>query len=165
MRNEIWRSVVDYEGLYEVSNQGRIRSLLSDNRRILKQNPDTYGYMGVNLCKSGVKKHYTHVMVASAFLGPRPKGKQVCHGPAGIKINIVKNLSYGSSSENGLDRRRDGTAGCRVLRSDGIVFTNARAASEYMNKNHGAIYHACNGTYDSAYGFTWSYIGEADADK
>lgn len=159
--SEEWRPVVGYENRYEVSDKGKVRSLLSGKRRELKQNPDTHGHLAVNLyngSRATVKKNYTHVMVAASFIGPRPKGKQVCHGPLGIKVNTIRNLYYGYPSENGLDRRRDNTAGRRVFRSDGITFPNAKAAADEMNKAHSAIYYACEGKRKTAYGYKWEYI-------
>ena len=157
--NEKWKAIIGYEGRYVVSNTGRIKSLVTG--KFLKQNPDSYGHLGVNLysgSRESVKKRYVHVMVAEAFIGSRPKGKQVCHGKLGIKVNSASNLSYGSPSKNGLDRRRDGTAGRRVIRSDGVVFHNANFAAETMGVAHSAIYAVCKGERNSAYGFTWEYV-------
>lgn len=82
---EIWRPVKNYEGLYEVSNFGRVRScgrmifksngvVQNRNSKIRKQVPTRTGYLQVNLSKNNIQKMVTvHKLVAQAFL-PNPKG-------------------------------------------------------------------------------------------
>ena len=71
---EIWRPVVGYEGLYEVSNMGNIKSLgngKSNNskERIMKPFDNGNGYLHVHLCKDGKDKNYKiHRLVAQAFI-------------------------------------------------------------------------------------------------
>lgn len=121
--SEQWLPVVGYAGLYEVSDQGRVRSVghWANSKpgvrklirgRVLRLNPaHRGGYLLVTLSKQG-KKHHCMVshLVAEAFIGPRPEGLNVLHGPLGNKVNTVSNLSYGTQIKNtGEDRRRDGT--------------------------------------------------------
>jgi hypothetical protein len=120
--NEEWRSVVGWEGLYEVSDLGRVRSLdrivsYRDGRvrkysgKVLCPGTLKHGYLLVVLSDAGRKESRTvHSIVAEAFLGTRPPGKQIRHGPDGPSVNTVKNLCYGTVSENQMDRHRDGTA-------------------------------------------------------
>lgn len=130
MAEEQWRPVVGYEGLYEVSDQGRVRSLdkvvnlpADGGRhpspysryakgRVLKPCPTSRGYLSVALYRDNrPKSHLVQHLVTTAFLGPRPEGMQVCHGPAGKGDNSLVNLCYGTASKNnGEDKRRDGTA-------------------------------------------------------
>ena len=119
---ELWLPVVGFEGLYEVSNHGRVRSL----HRIVKHRHGgerrwkgrmmalticrTTGYRQVGLNKDGERKTFTvHQLVAAAFFGPCPEGLYVRHGPAGPLDNSVENLSYGTRSEIEQDKKRDGT--------------------------------------------------------
>lgn len=122
---EEWRPVVGYEGHYEVSSLGRVKSV---SRVVMRKNgnPQTIrervltpyvnrrGYTWATLSKgSGTTQRSikVHALVAAAFLGPRPEGNHVLHGPNGISDNSVSNLSYGTQSENlGRDRARDGTS-------------------------------------------------------
>lgn len=110
---EQWRPVVGYEGLYEVSDLGRVRSLprYGTIGKLLK--PGTAkrgGYLYVNLCRDGRPLNRTiHVLVAEAFLGPRPEGFDVRHLD-GNRLNCARaNLAYGTRSENNLDAVRHGT--------------------------------------------------------
>lgn len=119
--HEFWRPVVGFEGFYEVSDLGRVRSV---NRtvathsgalrfyrgKLLKLRPNVVGgHLYVSLKKQG--KHFTptvHSLVLAAFVGPRPEGLQCCHGPKGKTCNELNNLSWGTPLKNsGEDKRRD----------------------------------------------------------
>jgi NUMOD4 motif/HNH endonuclease len=109
---ERWLPIADYEGLYEVSDLGRVRSLPRRHAggRVLK--PCYSGPVAkVNLSRDGRNWTFSiHVLVARAFLGPCPDGHEVCHGPAGRRDNRLVNLSYGTRLKNNSeDKRRDGT--------------------------------------------------------
>ena len=120
-RAERWKPVNGYEGIYEVSNHGRVRSVdrtvtRSDGQvhrykgNILRTPLNQRGYQVVNLCIQGKSKvHSVHSLVAEAFIGTRSECMEVCHND-GIKTNNrVDNLRYGTSSENMLDNVRHGT--------------------------------------------------------
>ena len=71
---EVWKPIKGYEGLYEVSNIGRVRSLRNNHgnyrEKILKQQDNGDGYLQVTLYKDGKAKHFTvHRLVAMAFCG------------------------------------------------------------------------------------------------
>ena len=67
--NEIWLSIEGYEGLYEVSNMGRVKSLKFGKYKILKQRKRPNGYLFVTLCKEGkIKNCSVHRLVGNAFL-------------------------------------------------------------------------------------------------
>ena len=105
--NEVWNPVVGYEGLYEVSNLGRVRGL--QRGKILKQKKDRHGYVVVILSKKGKKKDKrVHRLVLEAFVGPLPDGMVTRHLDGDPLNNNISNLQYGSSSENNLDTVRHG---------------------------------------------------------
>ena len=119
---EQWRPVRGYEGIYEVSSHGRVRSVdrvvtRSDGqvRRFkgkVRSTPllQQTGYPFVNLCIQGKCQVRTvHSLVAEAFIGPRPEGAEVCHNDGNPANNRVDNLRYGTSSDNALDKVRHGT--------------------------------------------------------
>jgi hypothetical protein len=166
---EIWRDVYGYEGLYQVSNLGRVRSLdrvvpdaRCGSRRFkgkamkLTRGP---AYLCLSLWKQGVRHtHTVHQLVANAFLGSRPVSMEICHGPKGQFVNTVSNLSYGTSKQNSLDMRRDSThTGVRVLRSDGKQYTNMCIAAENVSCHNSQICMVCKGKVKTAGGFGWSY--------
>ena len=114
---EEWRPVVGFEGNYEVSDLGRVKSFAQRNNpgRIMKQQlGKPYPYWRVCLSKNGQQfMKFVHVLVAEAFIGPRPSGCQVRHGPLrnpdGSVNNSLTNLSYGTPAQNQADTERDGT--------------------------------------------------------
>ena len=108
---EEWRPVVGYEGRYEVSNAGRVRSLPGGRRRaiILKQQLIRHGYKRVHLCIGpAAPYHRVHNLVAAAFLGPRPDNMEVDHRDFNPANNVLSNLEYVTKGEN---KRRSYKAG------------------------------------------------------
>jgi hypothetical protein len=172
---EKWRAIYGYTGRYEVSNLGRVRSLdrRSTDRlgrsyrlrgKILRPGRTKSGHYTVALCKNANPlSQYVHILVAKAFLGPRPEGLIVSHGRAGCADNRLSNLSYATSSQNnGLDRWRDGTMqnARPVRRSDGIVYTSMTQAATRNGIYPSHIHNAIHGTRhaETAGGFRWEYI-------
>ena len=125
MMAEIWAPIAGFEGLYEVSSEGRVRSLprLSSGRskignpvvrslggRVLAAHPAGKGYLSVCLSKDGnVTQVYVHRCVALAFLGHIPHGMEVCHRDGLKTNNRVSNLRYDTPVGNNADKRLHGT--------------------------------------------------------
>lgn len=118
---ERWKPVKGYEGIYEASSHGRIRSVdrvvtYSDGRvrrcrgKVLRTHLDRYGYEVVGLCNQGRQKTRTvHSLVAEAFIGARPEGMEVCHNDGSKTNNHLGNLRFDTQSENAFDRVKHGT--------------------------------------------------------
>lgn len=109
---EIWMAIPGWDGLYEVSDLGRVWSVPRRGVRggFVNPSPDPRGYLRVTLCRNGTHvKRRVHQLVAEAFIGPRPPGHEVRHGPGGKSDNRSVNLSYGTSQDNSDDMIRDGT--------------------------------------------------------
>ena len=106
-QKEVWLPVPEYEGLYDVSNLGRIRSYhnfgyeLKREPRIITPSKERYGYLQITLCKQGKHKQTKiHLIVANAFMSPNPGGHQIDH-KNGIKTdNRVSNLEWVTPKEN-----------------------------------------------------------------
>lgn len=110
---EQWRDVVGYEGYYQVSDHGRVRSLPGGYRagRVLTGGLSQLGYRRHVLCRDGTRRTITtHVLVARAFLGAPPDGTEVCHWNDVHDDNRLANLRYGTKFDNQADRRRNGRA-------------------------------------------------------
>ena len=108
---ETWLPVVGFEGHYEVSDQGRVKTLKTDvatGGRILKpQVIARYYYVG--LWKNGkLKQSRLHRLVLLAFVGPCPEGMECLHGPGGKFDNRLSNLRWGTKSENMQDHVASG---------------------------------------------------------
>jgi len=119
-----WRSVVGYEGLYELSSDGRVRSIASSTQwsrwrdyggRELKQATKRNGYRQVTLFRKGKgESALVHTLVLEAFVGPRPQGAQACHGDGNRANNLVINLRWDTVKANHSDKIKHGT----VLRGE-----------------------------------------------
>lgn len=127
--NEEWRAVVGFEGSYEVSDHGRVRSLdrIETFNRIIWQTGETCtvsrrhkgtllvpekvklsGYLRVQL--GNIKKIYVHALVLTAFTGPAPDSTECCHGDGDRTNNYHSNLRWGARIENVADMIKHGTA-------------------------------------------------------
>jgi len=103
---EQWRPIPGFEGLYEASNLGRVRS----PRTILKQRLSNKGYPVVELSKDGrSRESLVHRQVLSAFQGGPPPGNECRHLNGIPTDNRIENLAWGSRSENTVDQIAHGT--------------------------------------------------------
>jgi len=118
---EVWRDVIGYEGLYQVSDDGNVRSLerlmasrtaagVRIVRKVLRQGTNNQGRLQVALSKLGVVTRFqVHRLVLEAFTGPCPAGLETCHWDGDHTNNRINNLRWGTRSSNRDDARRHGT--------------------------------------------------------
>lgn len=126
MSREEWRNIPGWEGLYVVSNLGRVRSLdrtivkkvsrngrmatIQRKGRIISQSLDSHGYSMLNLCAGGKRRAaLVHHLVLIAFVGPKPEGMECRHLDGRRSNNRLENLSWGTALENAADKKRHGT--------------------------------------------------------
>ncbi len=107
--SEVWKDIPGYEGHYQVSNLGRIKSLKGNKIKILKSVSMKIGYTSVGLSLNGeVKLHYVHRLVAGLFID-KPKGKTVVNHLDGIKNNNQSsNLEWVTKAENEIHAYENG---------------------------------------------------------
>lgn len=97
---ERWKVIPETDGKIMVSDHGRMRSLLRDDR-ILKATPDTKGYLRVSVTIHREKKHFkVHREVAKAFLEEKPGKTQVNHIDGNKQNNVASNLEWVNNIEN-----------------------------------------------------------------
>ena len=118
---EQWRAIPGYEGRYEVSDQGRVRSVdrvvVASNGavrrlpgRMLKAYKQRYWLVSLAATADHPPRHpRVHVLVLSAFVGPRPEGQMGRHLDDDVDNNALPNLAWGTNSDNMLDAVRNGT--------------------------------------------------------
>ena len=173
MREE-WRPLIGYEGLYEVSNRGNMKSLnyrRTGKEGILKAVKDKDGYLRVQLWKDGKRKMYAvHRLVAQAFL-PNPNNLPIInHKDENKQNNKVENLEWCSISYNNTYNDRDKKVAEKlskpVIAIDKITglileFPSTQEAARHLRISQSHIWECCKGKRKSCGGFYWMY---ADAD-
>ena len=111
-----WRTIVGYEGVYQVSDLGEVRGLDRHDSlnkkirgRVLKQSL-AGNYLAVTLCRHGQPNQvYVHQLVAEAFCGARPTGMVACHGNGNARDNRAANLRWATPKQNSADAMAHGT--------------------------------------------------------
>lgn len=137
---EVWKDIDGYEGLYQVSNLGRIRSLYKRRKDVeFLKFTDCHGYKIVGLCKNKKQMSFrVHRIVASAFLPNPNNNPQVNHINGDKTDNRAVNLEWCTQSanmrhayENGLEKANTVPAheAKRVLTEEQV-----RAVRELLNK-------------------------------
>lgn len=108
--HEQWRPVPGYEGDYEVSTFGRVRSHKRRAPRVLSGTVRRGGYIRVQLWRGSTPDYFgVHQLVLRAFVGPRPDGAVTRHLNGDPSDNRLANLAYGTVRENNRDTVRHGT--------------------------------------------------------
>lgn len=186
MEKEIWKDVKEYEGLYQISNFGRIKSTQRTKRfnlnpeityikkeKILKTQVNRYGYEFLRAKKDGAKRSFTiHRKVALAFI-PNPENKPFVNHINGIKTdNRVENLEWVTASENinhaiktKLKKFKKGKEhhNYKIVIQYGKngEFIRKWAGFHEINRELGYdcrnIYACANRVQHTAYGFVWRY--------
>ena len=151
---EEWRPVVGYEGLYEVSDLGRVRSSYFKRTKILKPVFKGRGYPAVNLYKDRVATQVTlHRLVMLAFTrAPDSSSMHVLHGDGDMLNNHLSNLRWGTHAENMADMILHGTSANQNTRKthckSGHEFTKSNT---YVNRKGARICRICHQEYSRDY--------------
>lgn len=177
--NEIWKDIAGYEGMYQVSNFGRVRSLNYRNTgriEIRKTFIMKNGYESVSLCKNQkYTSHYVHRLVASAFVENPNNLLEVNHINEDKLDNRAENLewcdrSYNMAYGTGHMRSAEKQTGRTNTKSnkkvaqytmEGELVTIYPSASEIkrvLGYNRGHVCECARGICKQAYGFKWRYV-------
>lgn len=180
---EIWKDIIDYEGLYQVSNMGRVKGLnrvvdngkgvkMYLNERLLKFSKSNNGYLGVVLCKNGkVRRFLVHRLVASAFVDNPCNKPQVNHLNEVKDDNRAINLNWMTRKENinyGSGRKRlSKIVTNNPKTSKAVIATCLSTGKEIrfpsMNEikrqgfNRRNVWSVLKGRKKSSKGYTWRY--------
>ena len=164
---EIWKDVKGYEGFYQVSNFGRVRSLHFNHTnqcRILKPQTMNKGYQRVELGFCGKSKKYLiHVLVAQAFIPNYSEKLDVNHKDENPSNNKVSNLECLSRKENALysinkhpERQHRKSIIQMDLKGNVItVWESILRASKELKIDRSSISQCLKGVYTHAGGYRW----------
>ena len=186
---EIWKDIPGYEGVYQVSNLGQVKSLqmwssvqrrYCQREKIMKQYQSTTGYFQINLKTEGTRKlGLVHRLVAQAFI-PNPDNKpQVNHKDGNKRNNSVSNLEWVTNAENMDHARANGLheghqrfcnskkkriIAIHIESGEEIVFDSILSAGKAIGTTH--IPQVLQGLRYEAKGYTFRYAKEVmpDAD-
>ena len=171
---EIWKPIEGYDGDYEASNIGRVKSIKSN--KMLKPMKKRTGYYAVGLYKNAIRKYVSlHRVVAIAFIGNPPEGKdQINHIDGDKANNSVQNLEWCNQSENLAHSFNIGLRDYNMMR---LIETNRRPVKQYdmngefikewysmseaarsLNISVSNICNCCKGLIKSVGGYKWEKV-------
>ena len=174
--SEEWRDVVGYEGLYQVSDQGRVKSLERKDslgrtikERILKPCDNGRGYLYISLSGGTVehKRHYIHRLVGEAFVPNPLEVEDVNHKDENPSNNHASNLEWVTHKENcnfGTRNERIAKTNSKPVAQytkDGAFIKAWASAAEVKRQfgfNHSNIIQVAKGNRKTACGFIWRYV-------
>ena len=177
--SEVWKDISGYEGKYQVSNTGKVRSLDYHRQGIIKELAlkNSRGYLVVGLMKNAKKTFYSvHCLVANAFI-PNPLDlPQVNHIDADKMNNQAENLEWVTAQDNAVHAIKHGCFDSSIkklkmaneLRSKAVVainilngsrhnFTSLREMARVLGIDRKQILMCLNGKYTKAKGFRFEY--------
>ena len=184
-KNEVWKDVKGYEGLYKVSDRGNVFSVertSTNNRKFggitLKPSYDKDGYLMVNLYKNGViKTKKIHRLVTEAFI-PNPESHPEVNHRDEVKTNNYvenlewctreHNLNYGTRNERSSRTNSKKVKAVNIKTGEVLTF-NSTVEAERKGYSRGCVASACRGDYNDGRGkligdghtyrgYRWSYI-------
>lgn len=182
---EIWKDIKGYEGLYQVSNLGRVKSCdrymnnkyhtktLKKGRVLVNSIFPTTGYCRVSLSKNGTFISKTvHQLVANAFIPNPNKYTQINHKDENKTNNCVDNLEWCSSKyNNNYGKHSNNIAKTRLKNKKGFkkviqynkdlelinVYDSTREAARLNNAHNSIISRCCRGLRKDYLGYIWKY--------
>ena len=185
---EEWKDIPNFEGLYQVSNLGRVKSLerfrkgangslVLVKEKILKLVISHNGYYIVSLHKQSIQKsYYIHRLVFEAFNGQIPEGYEINHlderpvNNALSNLSLVthkENLNYGTRNERAGKVLKNGKCSKSVLQFtlDNILvkeYPSIKQVERETGFANQSICACCKGKLKTAYGYKWKYAKEVD---
>ncbi len=192
---EIWKDIVGYEGLYQVSNFGNVISLEKyiDNKKgaiqyrppkILKQYKNKFGYMRVYLTRNSIKKMYAvHRLVAMAFIDNPDNKPCINHIDNNRENNHLENLEWCTYKENSqwaeIQGRREFTKEWKekisaTRKKKSVIGINDNGEQIYFDTIRSvvkegfdpkAVINCCKGRQKTYKGYKWNYFIPADKEE
>lgn len=173
---EIWKDIKGYEGLYQVSNWGRVKSLAKNTEYIMKGYVNKKGYKSISLFKNHKYKNLLiHQLVAIAFIPNNENLTQINHKDENKTNNKIYNLewctqkynnSYGSrlqrtsESQKGKEKPRCWKAVLQIDKDTNEIineFASIKEASKFLNIYPSNISNVCRGKINSTGGYKWRF--------
>lgn len=187
MENEIWKDIVGFEGIYQVSNLGRVKSLertirnkgtksgfyhISEKILSPRKNINRHGYYEISLKQNGKEKRFKlHRLVAIAFI-PNPNNlPQVNHKDGNKDNNTVNNLEWCTDKENKKHAWENNLCSSshrkRKVRciQTGQIFESVVDASKKIPCDRRGLFRVLSGEKQQIKGYSFEYIEEGDLNE
>lgn len=165
---EVWKDIAGYEGIYQVSNKGKVRSLNFNRQGIIKErklHTRSDGYQHIILRKNGVRKcHFVHRLVAEAFILNEDGKTVVNHKDCNPSNNCVENLEwcdqqYNATYSDAVQKRSRAVQMIDPITNEVIkTFYGVREAGRETGLHYPNIIHACGDESRTSGGYKWKYI-------
>lgn len=166
---EHWKEIEGYEGLYQVSDLGNVKSLNYNHtgkEELLKPANDGRGYLFVHLCKDGKRRRkHIHRLAADAFIPNPNKYEVVHHIDHNPSNNIVVNLVWTDKQEHNefhadeRAKKQEKTVFQYTLDGEFVaVWTSAKKAAKQLNFTQNHISDCCNNKIKQHKGYRWSFV-------
>ena len=176
-KDEVWKDVLDFEGLYKVSDKGNIYSMERKNSigkkcggRMLRPSYHTNGYLQVDLRKDGIRiSKLIHRLVAEAFIPNTNSHLEINHKDENKTNNNVENLEWCTREYNMNHGTRNARASqtqskkvkaINIKTGEVLAFNSGKEAKSKGGYSRGCVSQACQGIYcgGNIYrGHRWSY--------
>lgn len=166
---EVWKPIIGFDGVYEVSNLGNVVSNnynRTGKRRLLKPSHNSWGYKEVQLSKGGRVKHFTiHRLVATHFLPNKNDLPEINHIDENKDNNSVFNLEWCNRSHNinhGTRNQRtvDGESIMVLCVEENTYYKSASEASRVLGLSRTAINNCLRGRSKTSGGYHWRYADD-----
>ena len=159
--NEIWKDIKGYEGLYQVSNLGRVKRFYQNNNLIKKPSDDKDGYLIIGLWKEGKRKTFkVHRLVAEAFIKNTNNYPCINHKDEDPKNNLVDNLEWCTVEYNNNYGNRKKKTQKPILQysKDGKFIKEWESISLAQRElNLSSLSQCCQGKAKTRGGYIWRY--------
>ena len=158
---EIWKDIEGFEGMYQVSNMGNVKSLNYNHtgkEKILKGRDTGIGYLQLHLCKDGkIKNYFVHQLVATAFCENQEGYTEVNHINEDKSDNRADNLEWCSRQYNVEYSKAKAIIGINKISRLILEFPSAREAERQTGIASSNICACLKGRLKSTGGFYWHY--------
>lgn len=170
---ELWKDVSGYEGIYQISNFGKLRSFINGKVRYITPTKTPCGYLQFKLYKDHIKKYfYAHRLVMNEFSPiENSKNFQVNHKDENKSNNNIENLEWVTHKENcNYGNRNKKISQFNLNRKDqskkvlcvetNIIYPSIAEAQRQTNINSSNIIKVCCGVFKTSGGYHWKYVLE-----
>lgn len=163
---EIWKDIPNFDGMYQISNLGRVKSLCNDKEKILKTRLHPTGYELINLREKTYRVHY---LVAVVFLENPNNYTEINHINEIKNDNRAENLEWCTRKYNCNYGSLPKQVGKRFSKKVVIIddegrercyFESSMSAERILKIDHSSIIKCCKGKVKTAGGYKWKYVSE-----